>query len=128
MPKQSELIDEFAELNRKVQLYKPDLDRHEELKKELLGFVKEDHPADEPIIFSTKANQVQISACANQSRLVSILKIWQRVGSTKFLHACTLTLKAARELVPTADDEGLIVTEQVGPRKITAVVALKKTA
>lgn len=124
----SELITRFYVLHQKIQIYKPEIEEYDKLKKELLALADDNARSDEKFVAATKDHEIQISARSNRSRIVSLFKIYSRVGATKFLHRCSLTLEAARELLPTADEEGVIVTEQVGPRRITAVIHKKAAA
>lgn len=133
----AQIIDELGPLEERYEGDKPYLDRREALctairgggEKKLTGWAETDKKASaEPVQYDGAVYQVQLSKCADASRIPSLLKIWQAVGSIRFLHVCTLTLKAARELIPTADADGYIVTEpNSGARKITAVVTRDAT-
>ena len=123
-----ELIARFYALHQRILIYKPEIEEYDKLKKELLAIADDNATSTETFVAATKDIEIQISARSKQSRIVSLFKIYQRVGATKFLHYCSLTLQAARELLPSCDEEGIIVTEQVGPRRVVAVINKKAAA
>lgn len=133
----AEVIDELGQLEEWYQSVELKLKRRDQLRevirgggdKKLTGWAEIDKkPAGAAVQYDGCKFQVQLSERAQQGRIPSLLKVYQdkRVGATKFIHNVTMALGALRELIPTADKEGLILTEQTGSRKINGVIPLPK--
>lgn len=121
-PSRKELIDEFAELDRLLKLYKPQLDRHKELKAEILSWGDaESFKATDRPTFDSREFRVLLSARENKSWITDKMEVFQRLGQKTFIEIAGITLKAVRE----AGLEDLTETEQIGPREIVSVTALK---
>ena len=126
-PTRNQLIDEYAELDRKYRLWKPDLDRYEALKKEIKTWADQLPPEKKPT-FESERFQLQLSARENEAH-IDMLKTYRRLGFTKFAQIIFgLSVTKLKELLPTAEADGLFHMERTGSRKITAVVSLKKAA
>lgn len=132
-----EIIDELGPLEEKYEAAKPWLDRRDALRdvvrgggpKKLVGWAESDKkPVAAAVQYDGARYQVQLSECANQGTIPGILNIFKRVGQLWFIQHAKISLTDLREKIPSADEEGLIVTEQTGPRKITAVVSKKAAA
>lgn len=61
---------------------------------------------------------VTLGACENQRSINSMEEVLDRVGSHKFLAACSLTLKKLQELVTPPDFEKLTTQERTGARPV----------
>jgi hypothetical protein len=122
-PSRGDLIDEFAELDRLMKLYKPQIDRHASLKKEILSWA-DDLAATKPHQFESKLYQVQLSPRKNKSWITSKTEVFKRLGQRLFIELASITLEAVRA----AKLDDLIETDQIGPREIVAVVPLHSLA
>ena len=116
-----DLYDEFGELDRQIQAFKPVLDRYEKLKAQIKAEAEE-YPADQDFTISGKLYDLQISAKANERKIVSMRRVYKAVGSLKgFLEICTVALKALEEKLGKDAVAGLVEEGRTGSRRIKAV-------
>lgn len=115
------LVDEFAELDRQVRLFKPKADRHEFLKKEIKGWF-EDHPAEQTALAVGKLYDVQVSAKSNERSWTSMFKLYRALKREKFLEICTVALKAAEQILGEETVAKLVTTSRIGARRLTPVL------
>lgn len=120
-------IDEYGELSRQIAELKPAVDRHKQLGI-LIQMWCEAVPAAQPTLFEGQRYTLQISPRENQTKIISIRKVYRALGVTKFLDLCSITLKALRENLPTEKYEKLVDTDRTGPRAIKAVAKAQKAA
>lgn len=113
------LIDEFGELSRQRDLMKPVEKRLKELAETFQACLA-DHPPEAPISITGKLYVLQVGPRSEETKIVSMRKVYKALGVIRFLKLCSITLKAVKENLP-ALYESLVVTEATGPRRIKAV-------
>lgn len=119
VPTREQLIDEFGELDRLVNDFKPKAKRHEALKEIIRGWYC-DQAAEQEFEPEGRLYRLQVSACENRST-VSPLKVYKDLGVKKLLQICEITLKAIKEAVGESAAAKYVTYAQTGSRKITAV-------
>ena len=116
--KRSRTINEFGDLDRRIKEFKPVTERHRVLKEEIAGWFAS-HPADQPALAESDRYTIQLSPRAQQRSIISLAKIYRKIGQALFLKIATVPLKALDVACP--DQDGLVVTERTGVRTVTAV-------
>ena len=115
------LIDEYGELDRQVQAFKPKADRHEKLK----GIIKswyDDAPADATAIAEGSLYDVQVGVRAKERTWRSMTKVYKAVGGcSAFLNLCSIAIEAVVGAIGKAKAEELLVESQTGSRRLKAV-------
>jgi hypothetical protein len=117
------LVDEFGELDRKVQAFKPTADRHKWLKEKILGFTM-DTAASEPATFLGSKYSAIVGAQQMQRSIESMAKVYKLVGKDRFLDLCSMTLKALEHEVGEIAAAQYIQELQTGPRKVTVILSM----
>ena len=119
VPSRGDLIDEFAELDRLMKLYKPQIDRHGVVTKQLLAF-GDDEQAVNQVVLDSKHFRVLLSPRKNKSWITDKSKVFIRLGKEAYIEASTITLETVR----TAGYHDLIETARLGMREIVSVASL----
>ena len=117
-PMLADVVDEYGELARRIRLYAPDLERAEELRKQIGAFYLHQDPAEEFVV-EGKVYMLRIGKRAI-NRVITVAgmkKIFNTLGKTEFLAACTFPKNKLEELKL----EGIVSEERTGPRKIEAI-------
>jgi hypothetical protein len=117
----AQVADEFGELERRIQEFKPVRDRHEALKKQIQTWFEQE-PADQPASVEGKLYLVQASARANQRKVKSIASLFRRLGKALFLEVATVPFTAIDRVLPAEEHEKFVSEERTGSRTIKAVL------
>ncbi|GAC1699960.1 MAG: hypothetical protein NVS9B4_00430 [Candidatus Acidiferrum sp.] len=120
MSTQPALIDEFGELDRQVAAFRPTLDRRLALAAEIQNWFVDLGP-EEAATLEGRLYTLQVSACAHQRKIVSMKKLFRRIGQSLFLNWCTFPLTAIDRLLTGADTSDLVIEARTGNRTIKAV-------
>ena len=114
----SDMADEYGELARRIRMYAPDLDRAEELRKQIAAKFENEDPARE---FSIEGRLYVLRIGKRAiNRVVTVSgmrKIFKKLGHAEFLATCSFPKQKLDELKL----EGIIEEERTGPRKIEAI-------
>jgi hypothetical protein len=115
------LIDEYGELDRQVQQFKPTSDRHEKLKSLIKSWYAESGP--EPIgVIHGQRYELQVGAKETVRSWVSLPKVVKAVGGSKaFLEICTVAIAAVENVIGKSRTAALLDEAQTGTRRIKAV-------
>lgn len=119
-PSRADIIDEFGELDRKVQEFAPTAKRHEALKSQIKTWF-ENHPADQELTEEGKLYTLQVGARAKERRIASLAKVFKALGANKFLGICSVGLKALEDALGKDKAAGYIVEDQSGSRRLKVV-------
>ncbi len=106
-----------------MMLYKPQIDRHADLKKELLTR-GDPYTATIQVPLESKRFRVLLSPRKNKSWIKDIVAVFKRLGEKKFISLASITLEEVRK----AGLADLIETEQIGSREVVSVVPLESYA
>ncbi len=121
------LLDEFAELHRQVEAFKPKAQRHEDLRKQILSWRAEE-PAANQVEVSGDHFRVVFSPRGKQRSIVSMAKVFKLCGQKRFLDMCKFPLEALDLLFKEPAQIGLVREDLSGPRKVLAVIEASEPA
>lgn len=113
------VIDEYGELDRRIQAFEPVRKRHESLKAQIKSWYDND-PADFEATAEGQLYTVQVSARETEST-VAMAKAYRELGKERFLAACSITIKALTEALGTAAALALIRKARTGSRRLKVV-------
>jgi hypothetical protein len=113
-------VDEFGELDRRVQEFKPVANQHAKLKAEIQSWY-DAAPADTTDVVEGQKFSVQISARGNERKITNMLKAYRLLGLQTFLEHCTIALKVIDKLIDPEKHKSFIEETQTGSRRLTAV-------
>jgi hypothetical protein len=132
--KYRQIVDELgaveAKLTECAAEAKPFADREKELRAQVLAWCAE-LPADKEIGIEGERWALAISARRMERKIVSMAKLFKRLGPAIFFRVCRVALKDVDEHLAPARQKGLISEDQTGPRVITSsprLAAAKKAA
>lgn len=126
------VLDEFGELDRRVQAFKPAASRHKLLRETILAWYP-DLPGDQAASLSGQLYDVRITECDNETHVLSMPKLFKAMGRVDFLAACKVTIKAMQARLGEAATALHLEKRRTGPRHVVAVpkaspVAMAKAA
>jgi hypothetical protein len=121
-PSREELIDEFGELNRQVQLFQSKADRHEFLKKLIRSWFDND-PAGEIAVATGHVYEVQFTPKAKERPWTDMFKLYRALGRTAFLSICEVALGEAEKLLGEIKVASLVTEALSGSRRLKRVVS-----
>ena len=117
----ADLIDQYGELDRQVQQFKPIADKHAKLKAVIKSWY-DDQPGEASAIAAGRLYEVQVSARENERTWSSMAKVYRAVGGcTAFLKICSVAIKAVEEAIGKSKAEALLVEERTGSRRLKVV-------
>lgn len=122
-PSREQLIDEFGELDRRIQDFAPAVRRHKQLT-ELIRTWYTDHPAEQPALAEGHVYRIQVSPRTEERSfsLAAKTKIFARLGKAKALELFSITLKAVEDALGKGDMESLVSKAHSGTRKLIPVL------
>jgi hypothetical protein len=132
VPNRGQLIDEFGELDRRLALLKPAVDRHRELK-EIIASWYADTPAEKATTASGKLYTVHVAAAGNERTVFDNKKAFaalkKATGSLDAaVAAITIPLtKAIDKFIPKELHPQFVSEARTGSRKVTAVLTASAT-
>lgn len=112
------IIDEYAELDKKIAPWKPAFARHKELRETITGWYDE-LPAADTFEAKGKKYTITVSPREFQRKIVSMTKVKAKLGLKRFLTLCGFTLKNLDAHIPTSEQKGMVIREQTGHRSLT---------
>lgn len=117
-----EMIDEFGELNRQVQMFEPVQTRFELVKKAIKSWF-DDAPADAEATVEGKVYLLHISARQRVRRIRDMQQLALEVGHDELLGmlASHVPLGVIEDLIGKTKTDALVVDERSGVRRIRAV-------
>ena len=118
--KRQAIIDEFGELQEKVDAFKPTRERHANLRELIAGWY-EKCPETQPYLELGQRFTLQVSECSNERSIFSMAKLFRRLGVDTFLKLCKFPLAAVDTNVPAEQHEEFLAQTQTGPRKIKVI-------
>ena len=114
-------VDEFARVRQLCLAFQPNVNPHAArfaaLEAELLIWCEGVDP-EQPVVLEGEHFQVPVSRQEWQRRPKNIRKLFNAVGVTKFLAACSMTLTSIRKLIPKGEQGDYISETRTGPREI----------
>jgi hypothetical protein len=131
VPNPGQLIDEFGELDRRLTLLKPAVDRHRELK-EIIASWYADTPAEKATTASGKLYTVHVAAAGNERTVFDNKKAFaalkKATGSLDAaVAAITIPAKAIDKFIPKELHPQFVSEARTGSRKVTAVLTASAT-
>lgn len=118
------LIDELGAIQDRLAPYEADFKRREALKRTVRSWPEDDKKSGGvSVAYASKRYVVTLGAAENQRRIRSLADVFKAVGKTKFIGACSLTLKALGELLGDVKAADHVIEERTGPRPLTIAKA-----
>lgn len=112
------IVDEFGRVDSQLGPLKK---RHEQLRKEILGWLPAGTLPDAVVTQAGNTHVVQIGAKGVERTLSGIAKLFEKIGKTQFLKLCKFPLAAFDALIPEDEQKRFVTEEQTGARKVTVV-------
>jgi hypothetical protein len=131
-----QIIDEFGELDRRINEFRPVVARHKALKDEIAGWYSA-LAGDQTAVAEGKLYTIQIGRGENRRTITNVVRAFnllkKAVGLETVLGLITIPLKVIDAHVSILDQRSIIKQERTGPRDIVAVAkapieAAKKAA
>jgi hypothetical protein len=116
-PALSQLADEYGDLAEKIAPHKANIKRLEEVGKALRAHVADLDP-EESAEVAGERHSVTIGPRGYESKIISLEKVFSKLGKSKFLAACSLTLKALETALTPADVLTLTERKRTGYRPL----------
>lgn len=117
-----ELVDEYGELQRQVDEFKPTAERHKKVKEEIEACYADGAATSEFTAYGF-IYQAQIGAKKWERTIVSMAKLFAALKKESFLALCGFTLKNLDgQNLPEAQLERIVRKEQTGSRAIKPVL------
>jgi len=122
------LIDEFGELDRQIQLFKPTIDRHDKIKQIIKSWYIDAAPETTDVIRGN-VYEIQVGAKETERAWDSIAKVAKAIGGPKALYEiCSVTIKAVENIIGKLKTDELLVERQSGARRLKAVLLARPKA
>lgn len=125
------MLDEFGELKRQEAAFAKSKSRLEILRKNIAGCVPPNHPADQPVTFSGRLYDVNVSTQQNQRRVKSYPRLFKLLGWKRFSSVLAKLSGWVTALEAELGEEQAaahFTEERTGPRTITAVAKASPAA
>lgn len=120
------IIDEFGELQRRVDEFRPVAERCTALARTIASWYA-DEPAGESFVEEGRYYSVQISPRTIKRTVVNMPKLYALLGKAKFLELATVTLAAIDKHVAAPLHAKIIRAEMTGERRVKAVAKATAT-
>ena len=116
-------MDEFGQLEVKLDAMKKLVDRRNELREIILGWYV-DGGQDE--VFRPQGNQftAEVSACAIERTITNMPGLFRRLGQKMFLELCKFSLAKLDEYIAPVEQSPFVTSAQTGPRRVKAIAKL----
>jgi hypothetical protein len=118
--RQRRMVDEYGELDRRLQMHSPDIARHALLKRAIKGWFDR-LPADCEGIVEGHVYRLHLSARERERRVRSMRDLVELIGWDKFLELATVPIGALEDLIGKTRAAGLVTEARTGSRRIKAV-------
>lgn len=117
----AKIIDEYGELDRKVQEFEPLRKQHEKLKSVIKYWYVDAAPEATPIA-QGKLYEIQVGACERARTWKSIPAVVRAVGGIQaFYGICSVAIGAVENIIGKSKTAALLAETQSGSRRIKAV-------
>jgi hypothetical protein len=117
---QRKMVDEYGELDRKMQMQAPDCARYDVLKRAIKSWF-DGAPADADGIVEGRVYRLHLSARERERRVRSMRDLVGVIGLDKFLELCSVPIGALEDLLGKTRAAGLVAEARTGSRRIKAV-------
>jgi hypothetical protein len=114
------MIDEYGELDRKMQLLSPDCARYDVLKRAIKSWF-DGAPADADGIVEGRVYRLHLSARERERRVRSMRDLVGVIGLDKFLELASVPIGALEDLLGKTRAASLVTEARTGSRRIKAV-------
>jgi len=118
------MIDEFGDLAREIERFKPTKDRHEQLRGQIQSWY-DAKPATEAFIQEGARYSLEISEKANKRSITKMPALFKLLGQKLFLKLCGFALADVDENIPIGRHKEFLTEAQTGPRKLKAVAKVQ---
>lgn len=117
------IIDEFGDVDKQRKAFAPIEKRYGQLRDEIKSWHDSAPGAEE---FTEKGTRWQLDVGTRADvTTVKIYAVFRKLGITKFLKACTVTLKALADFLPEAEIDQLTTVARTGSRNISVTPIVK---
>jgi hypothetical protein len=117
---QRKMVDEYGELDRRMQMLAPDTARYEVLKKAIKSWF-DGMPPDADGIVEGNVYRLHLSARERERRVRSMRDLVGVIGLDKFLELATVPIGALEDLLGKTRAASLVAEARTGSRRIKAV-------
>lgn len=117
---QRRMADEYGELDRRMQLFAPDVARFETLKRAIKSWFDR-MPADADGTIEGNLYRLHLSARERERRVRSMRGLVDAIGIEKFLELASVPIGALEDLLGKSRAAALIIDARTGSRRIKAV-------
>lgn len=121
------LVDEYSKLDAEYTAFSPKIARRKKLRELILAWYPE-LPGDQAKTISGVSYDLMIGLAEEQNKITNLRKVWKALGATRFVDACSMTLKALREALGETEAAEYLTCERTGPRSLTPVIRQKEAA
>jgi hypothetical protein len=117
---QRKMVDEYGELDRRMQLLNPDVVRYDALKRAIKSWFDR-VPADADAIVEGEVYRLHLSARERERRVRSMRALVDVIGLDKFLEMASVPIGALEDLLGKTRAAALVTEARTGSRRIKAV-------
>ena len=117
---QRKMVDEYGELDRRMQLLSPDTARYDTLKRAIKSWFDR-LPPDVDGIVEGQVYRLHLSARERERRVRSMRDLVAAIGMEKFWEICTVPIGAIQDLLGKTRAAKLITEARTGSRRIKSV-------
>ncbi len=117
---QRAMVDEYGELDRRLQMQAPDVARHAVLKAAIKSWF-DGAPADADGIVEGRVYRLHLSARERERRVRSMRDLVAVIGLEKFLELASVPIGVLEDLLGKTRAAGLVIEARTGSRRIKAV-------
>ena len=117
---QRQMVDEYGELDRRLQMQAPDVARYDTLKRAIKSWF-DAMPADADGVIEGRVYRLHLSARERERRVRSMRDLVGVIGLEKFLELASVPIGALEDLLGKTRAAGLVIEARTGSRRIKAV-------
>ena len=117
---QRKMVDEYGELDRRMQMLSPDAARYDVLKRAIKSWF-DTAPPDADAIVEGTVYRLHLSARERERRVRSMRELVGVIGLDKFLEICSVPIGALEDLLGKTRAAALVTEARTGSRRIKAV-------
>jgi hypothetical protein len=114
------IVDEFGRLDTELAGFKPRIARHEQLRKQIQSWYDEEN-AEHSFLAEGKEYVLEVTARANERKILSMAEVKRRLGLARFLKLCKFPLGVLDEIIPPAEQSPLVSIERTGNRSVRVI-------
>lgn len=117
---QRRMVDEYGELDRRMQLTAPDRDRYDTLKRAIKSWF-DGVPPDADGVIEGAVYRLHLSARERERRVKSLRDLAAAIGIEKFFEIASVPIGAIEDLLGKTRAAALVTEARTGSRRIKAV-------